>query len=87
MIHADMINAAFEGLAALALWNHCRVILKDKLARGVSTLSTVFFAAWGFWNLHYYPSLGQMFSFYAGALVCAVNCYYVYLLCKYGKRG
>jgi len=82
----DTINSAFEGFAAFAVANHCRVILKHKEVKGTSILSTAFFTAWGFWNMYYYPVLGQMFSFWAGCAVCAVNATYVYLLYKYRPK-
>ena len=44
----DMTNAAFEGLAAVAILNHCRAAIKEKLVAGFSLLSIVFFTAWGF---------------------------------------
>ncbi len=39
--------------------------------------ATGFFAAWGLWNLLYYPALGQWFSFAAGVLLCFGNCVWV----------
>lgn len=80
---ADLINACFEFFAVFALANHCRVLYRQKQVRGVSIMSVVFFSAWGFWNLYYYPSLGQMFSFYAGVLLCLIHAIYIYLLIKY----
>ena len=80
---SDLINCGFEAFASLAVYNHCRVIMRDKKVAGTSILSTAFFMAWGFWNMYYYPALGQNLSFFAGIGVCAMNCLYVYLLCKY----
>lgn len=40
----------------------------DRLVRGVSWLHVGFFTVWGYWNLFYFPHLGQWVSF-AGALV------------------
>ena len=69
----DRINAAFEcaGVAA-ALYNCHALISDDGMVRGVSVLSTVFFTAWGAWNLYYYRHLDQSASQYAaGGLVIA----------------
>lgn len=66
---ADYVNAAFEACASLAILNHARAVWVSKQARGVSMVSTCFFTAWGFWNVYYYPHLGQRFSFYAGIAV------------------
>lgn len=86
MTVGDLINAVYEAGASLAVLNHCRVINLHKKVAGTSIASTVFFTSWGFWNMYYYHSLGQMFSWGAGFTVCAANCYYVYLLLKYRKN-
>lgn len=86
MTFGDLINAIYEGGASLAILNHCRVLNKQKQVHGTSIISIVFFTSWGFWNMYYYNSLGQTFSWAAGFAVCFVNCYYVYLLMKYRKN-
>ena len=80
MTAADMINGGFEALGTVFVLNHCRVLLKDRQVKGVSILSTVFFTGWGFWNLYFYPSLGQWWSFVGAALLVGANCLYVALL-------
>lgn len=82
----DIINGLFEGLASLFILNHCRVLHKDKCVRGISVVSVIFFTAWGFWNLFYYPHLGQWLSFTGGVLIVAANCLWVSLLLKYKNR-
>ncbi len=69
----DIVNGLFELFASLFILDHCRHLYKDKVLSGVSWVSIVFFTAWGVWNLFYYPSLGQSFSFYAGILVVLSN--------------
>jgi uncharacterized BrkB/YihY/UPF0761 family membrane protein len=78
----DLINAAFEGFAALFILNHCRALWKSKQAHGVSLLSTVFFTTWGLWNIFYYPHIGQNYSFKAGLAVVSANFIWVYLIWK-----
>lgn len=78
---ADLINGSFEILGGLFILNHCRVVLKDKRVAGVSVVSVAFFTAWGFWNLYYYPSLNQWWSFAGGCVVvaaklCGSLCYF-----------
>lgn len=75
----DIFNALFEGLAALMVANHCRVLLRDRSVRGVSLLSVLFFTAWGGWNLHYYPALGQSASGACALLVTLANATYLLL--------
>lgn len=81
----DLINAAFEFCAAIAVALHCRAILHDREVHGVSTAGIGFFVAWGFWNLYYYPHLEQPLSFVCGIAVTVVNLVYVGLLMYYGE--
>lgn len=83
---ADLINGSFEFLAGFMILNHCRAVMKDKEVKGVSIVSTIFFTAWGVWNLYYYPSLDQWISFYGGLMIVAANIYYVALLLHYRKK-
>jgi hypothetical protein len=83
----DLINSAFEALGGVFILGHCRAVLRDKSVAGVSITATVFFTAWGIWNLYYYPSLNQMASFYAGVFLVLANCLWVGLLVKYRKCG
>jgi hypothetical protein len=82
----DFINGVFELLAGLMVLNHCRAVIRDRAVAGVSILSTVFFSLWGVWNLYYYPSLGQTWSFVGGLLIVAANFLWVALLVKYRAR-
>jgi len=79
----DQINAAFELLASIFILNHCRVLYRDKCAKGVSILSSVFFSAWGFWNIYFYPALDQHFSMYAGLCVVVSNSFYIAMMTYY----
>ena len=86
MMLPDLINGLFESLAGLMVLNHCRVLYEHKETRGVSILSSAFFTAWGFWNLYYYPTLGQTLSFYGGIMVVAANMVYVGMMVFYRKK-
>lgn len=83
---ADFINGAFEALAGVAVLNHCLSVLRQKQVKGVSILSTIFFASWGAWNLWYYPSLSQWASFWGGISVFAANLFWIGLMLKYRKN-
>lgn len=79
----DMGNAAFEfGGACLNLLS-IRALLRDKMVRGFSPAPLVFFTAWGFWNLFYYPALSQQWSWVAGMFLVATNTVNVALIWKY----
>jgi hypothetical protein len=82
----DIINALFEGLASIAVLNHCRRLYADKRVAGMSIYSTVFFWTWGVWNIYYYPSLGQFYSFMCGIAIFAANSIYIGLLVYYTKK-
>jgi len=73
----DYVNGAFEILGAVAIAGHVRQVLKDKAVAGVSIMSVIFFASWGFWNLYYYPHLGQWASFAGGIAIVLDNCCWI----------
>lgn len=85
MILADMVNGSFEILGGFFILNHCRIIFNDKQVKGVSILSTCFFLSWGIWNLYYYPSLNQWWSFIGGCFLVMTNVLYVILLTYYQR--
>lgn len=86
MVWPDLINGLFELLAGFMVLNHCRVLHAEKMVRGVSAASTFFFLAWGFWNLYYYPALGQSLSFYGGLAVVAANVLYLGMMLHYRAK-
>lgn len=88
----DFVNGLFEFFGSFAIGLSVLKLLKDKRVAGVSWLMVAFFASWGAWNLAYYPSLGQWWSFGAGIGVCTVNLIYMgqliyYTRCPGGKKG
>lgn len=88
-MNIDMVNGVFESLgAAFILLSVCK-LAKEKLVRGISYWHISFFMVWGFWNLYYYPQLGQWFSVLGGALLVASNMVYVVQLIyyTYNERG
>jgi hypothetical protein len=70
---SDIINGLFELVGAFMTWRNYVQLRRDGEVRGVYWPVTAFFAAWGLWNLYYYPSLGQWFSFAAGVLLVGWN--------------
>lgn len=79
----DLINGSFEVAAGLAVLHHCAVLRHDRQVRGLSIPAVFFFTAWGFWNIYYYPFLGQPLSFAGGIFVTVANCTYLALLLQY----
>jgi membrane protein YdbS with pleckstrin-like domain len=82
-MNPDQINGLFEFLGALMLARNVLAIYRDKLVRGVHWLPTAFFAAWGVWNLYYYPSLVQWWSFAGGIAIVSVNVVWFSLMVYY----
>lgn len=69
----DLINGAFELFGSVMLWRNVLQLYSDKQVRGVHWTATGFFAAWGYWNLFYYPYLSQWWSFSGGVSIVLAN--------------
>lgn len=83
----DLINATFELVGAILGWINVRQILRDREVKGVYWPVTAFFAAWGYWNLAYYPALGQWYSAGAGLLLAASNTAWVVIALRLQRKG
>lgn len=85
--YLDLINGIFEIIGAYFTWMNARALYRDRKIMGVYWPMTFFFSAWGVWNLHYYPSLGQWVSFTGGVLLVSGNVAWIGLLLvfKYKK--
>lgn len=86
MSWADLVNATFElsgsffvALSVVATW-------RAKRTEGIDLRTVGFFASWGLWNLYYYPSLGQWWSFAGGVAVCAANFTWLALIVYYRRQ-
>lgn len=86
LLSPDLVNAAFEGAASFFILLNVRRILRDKLVRGTDWRVMAFFATWGYWNLFYYPSLGQWLSFTAGLGTVVADTVYLALMIYYVHR-
>lgn len=82
----DLVNAGFEAVGGLALSRNLAAILRHRSVRGVSIAPTVFFTAWGFWNLYFYPAVGQWSSFFAGLLPAIINVAWLFLALRYRRN-
>lgn len=78
----DVINGCFECLGGLLCWLNVVKLMRDKRVLGVYWPVQAFFAAWGWWNLYYYPSLGQWFSFFGGVILVIGNTLWVVFAVK-----
>jgi len=83
----DIINGSFESLGSLFILLSIIKLHKDKVVKGVSWIAVGFFAAWGYWNLFYYPHLGQWISFYGGVAIVITNTIWLIQLIYYSQKG
>jgi hypothetical protein len=83
---ADLINGLFETLGGFAILLSVVKLHREKMVRGVSWPHTAFFASWGMWNLFYYPSLAQWFSFSGGLWLVTVNTVWLAQLIYYSRN-
>ena len=85
-MQVDVINALFEfsgtGFIGVSIWR----IAREKAVAGVSWTSPAFFFIWGLWNLVYYPSLGQWWSFAGGMCLSTANAIWIAQLLYYSAR-
>lgn len=86
MTFGDGMNAAFELGGALLNWQNVVRLRRDKAVRGVYWPAWVVFALWGYWNIYYYYSLGQLLSWLAGMVMVAANTVWVYFAWKYRNQ-
>lgn len=82
----DLINGSFELVGAYFTWRNWMQLRQDRTIAGVYWPTTAFFAAWGLWNLVYYPALGQWASFIGGMVLVAGNVAWV-ALAMHLQRG
>jgi hypothetical protein len=83
-MNLDIINACFKLCASLFLWVSVYTLYKSKGYAGIHFSQYLFFTVAAVWNLIYYPSLGQMWSFFACISVLAANASWIYLALRYG---
>lgn len=83
----DIVNALFEFIGGLFLWMNVITLYKDKTIKGIYYPTVIFFFLWGVWNLWYYPSLDQWWSFAGGVWLATANLMWILLFIYYKQRG
>lgn len=79
----DKINAGLESIGALCrLWD-CICLWEDRCYRGGSIKSAFFFLMWGVFNLFFYPSFGQHWSFWGAVAMTSMNGAWIVLALKF----
>jgi len=84
---ADAVNGLFEGITGIAALFNCYKIHKDKEVKGIVWEFTIFYTLWGLWNLYYYPSLNQRFSFIGGIVIVSANAVWVGMVVYYRSKS
>lgn len=79
-MNPDHMNALFEIAGGAFVMLNVRALWRDRRVRGVSWVCVAFFAGWGYWNLWYYPAIGQWASFTGAAGVAIANTIWLCLL-------
>lgn len=82
----DLITGGFELVGAFFTWRNFLQLRRDRRFAGVYWPATAFFAAWGLWNLLYYPALAQWASFAGGVALVAGNVAWVGLALKLKRK-
>jgi len=82
----DLVNAAFQVIGSIAVWLNVVALYKDKKVKGVNVGSFLCFTLWGYWNLYYYPHLGQTASFIGGISIAIANTVWTILVIQYKQR-
>lgn len=82
----DLVNGLFEMFGMFFILPSIVKLYKDKEVKGVSWIHACFFAAWGLWNLVYYPSLQQWLSFAGGIGIAIANIVWLSQLIYYTRR-
>jgi len=80
----DKINGAFEMFGGFFVCLNIHSVWTLKSVAGVSWVAVAFFTIWGYWNLFYYPNLGQKFSGLGAWFVAIANTVWLALLIYYG---
>jgi hypothetical protein len=83
----DLINGGFEILGAPFIFLSIIKLFRDKEVKGINWMHVSFFTAWGFWNLFYYPHLGQWCSFLGGLGIVISNSIWLGMLFYYLRRS
>lgn len=87
LVTPDQINGLIEFIGSGFTWMNVRRVIYAQGYEGLYLPAIIFFMSWGAWNLYYYPSLGQWWSFAGGlSLVCA-NVAWVGGMMWYGRKS
>lgn len=82
----DFVNGLFELAGAMFTWANVIRVHKDKQVHGVSWIAVMFFTVWGYWNVYYYPVIGQPWSAACAIGLAVINTVWLTQLIYYDRR-
>lgn len=85
-MNSDLINGGFETTGAILTFVSIHKLYHSKRTDGVSWMPILVFTLWGYWNLFYYPELGQWASLSGAVLMTFANSVWVAQIIHYRKR-
>lgn len=80
---SDLVNSLFEVLGVIFVLPSIFLLYRQKSVRGISPWHVGFFVCWGYWNIYYYPSLGQWLSAVAAGGLAVINSAYLGMMGYY----
>lgn len=83
---ADAVNGLFELVGSILTLMNVRRVVQDRGYAGIRPQIVLFFLGWGFWNLYFYPALGQWWSFAAGVSMTFANILWISAMGLYGRK-
>jgi hypothetical protein len=86
MGYKDFITAMFECGGSVAVSVCIRKLHIDKMVRGVDWKYLAYYMTWTGWNLLYYPSFDQWYSFSATCSMLLVNSIWMTQMIYYNAR-
>jgi hypothetical protein len=85
-ITLDQINAGFEMAGAISRTFDCVQLYRAKRFVGGSLFTAFFFLMWGFFNIVFYPSLGQTYSYLAALALTTMNALWLVMAMYFNWR-
>ncbi|BDD79864.1 hypothetical protein [Burkholderia phage FLC9] len=82
----DMINACLELAGATLRSIDCIKLYRAKRFQGGSLWTALFFFLWGLFNIVYYPSFNQTYSWAAAIALTVVNGLWISMAVFYNRR-
>jgi len=82
----DSVNGTYEMAGSFFILLCIIKLHNDKMVRGIHWLNVGFFATWGYWNIYYYPHLGQWWSTVGAIGITAMNTIWLGQLIYYTRK-